>query len=92
MNYIDFLNLPENQRDHLVKIWEKQKRIRTCREDIELGRERLKTREINNQNACDHTFAEKTYKAFENEFGNYTGTGEYQYRCGDCGKQWSEAK
>jgi hypothetical protein len=42
--------------------------------------------------SCEHPFATKEYRAFENEFGNFTGGGEYRHHCDDCGFRWSEEK
>ena len=92
MNIKDFFDLPEAQRDLLVQMHRKQKEIRQTKENIDNERRKLQTREINNQMECEHPFSESTYKAHENEFGNYTGGGEYRHRCDDCGKNWSTEK
>jgi len=92
MDVRDFFNLPEDQRDLLVNLHRKQKTIRHTRANIMEERQRLVTREFNNQNECEHPFAEKTYRARENEFGNLTGGGEYHHYCEDCGKRWTTEK
>jgi len=92
MNIKEFLDLPEETRDYLLKLDVKRKQIRKTAESIATDRFKLNNRELNNQMQCEHWFADKTYKAHENEFGNYTGGGEYRYHCEDCGKRWSEEK
>lgn len=92
MNINEFFNLPEEQRELLTQLHNKQKRIRLDKERIELERRKLATRELNLQLECEHPFATKTYKAYENEFGNLTGGGEYNYHCDDCGQRWTEYK
>lgn len=89
MNVKDFFDLPEDQRDILVNLHRKQKLIRSSRESILEDRKRLDTRELNNQRECEHPFAESTYKAHENEFGNLTGGGTHHWYCEDCGKRWT---
>ena len=92
MNIREFFDLPEDERQVLIDLHNKQKSIRNTRESIDIERRKLTTREANNQTDCDHPFAEKTYKADENEFGNLTGSGRYFYHCEDCGFRWSEKK
>ena len=92
MNIKDFLDLPEDQREYIIEIHNKQKEIRKTRQDIEFMRNKLNTREFNNQLECTHPDVQKTYKAHENEFGNFTGGGEYECFCEDCGKIWREYK
>jgi hypothetical protein len=92
MNIKDFFDLPEDQRELLVELHRKQKQIRKDKEYNDQQRRMLQTREINLQTECEHPFAEKTYKAHENEFGNLTGGGVYYYHCEDCGYRWTENK
>lgn len=92
MNVKDFFNLPEDQRDILVNLHRKQKSIRASHHNIMAERAVLATREFNNQRECEHPFAESTYKAHENEFGNLTGGGSYYWTCDDCGKRWTTDK
>lgn len=92
MNIKDFFDLPEDQRQLLIDLHTKQKGVRFKKEQIDIERRKLSTRELNNQMSCEHPFATKEYKAFENEFGNLMGSGEYRYHCEDCGKRWSEQK
>lgn len=92
MNIKEFLDLPEDVREHLFWLHNKQKRIRKERDDIALERKKLDIRSMNNQTECEHPYADKRYEAHENEFGNYTGGGEYRYSCDDCGKIWREKK
>jgi transposase-like protein len=92
MNVRDFFDLPDDQREMLIEIHRKQKFVRHEREQIDIERRKLATRELNNQTSCEHPFATKEYKAHENEFGNLTGGGEYRYHCEDCGFRWSENK
>ncbi len=90
MNIRDFFDLPEEQRQILINLHNKQKMVRHEREQIDIEQRKLKTRELNNQLQCEHPFAEESYKANENEFGNLTGGGEYRYHCDDCGNRWSQ--
>lgn len=92
MNIKDFFDLPEEQRQLLIDLHTKQKDIRSVKERIDIERLKLATREVNNQMSCEHPFAESTYKAYETEFGNYTGGGEYRHHCDDCGMKWSTEK
>lgn len=92
MNVKDFFDLPEEQRQLLIDLHTKQKDIRSVKEWIDIERRKLATREVNNQMSCEHPFATKEYKAFENEFGNLTGGGEYRYHCEDCGYRWTTEK
>ena len=92
MNIKDFFDLPEDQRQLLIDLHTKQKGVRFKKEQIDIERRKLSTRELKNQMSCEHPFATKEYKAYENEFGNYTGGGEHRYHCEDCGKRWSEQK
>ena len=92
MNIKDFFDLPENQRQLLIDLHDKQKSIRFQREMIDNSRRSLNTKEINLQMECEHPFATKEYKAYKNEFGNLTGGGEYQHHCKDCDYRWSTNK
>ena len=92
MNIKDFFDLPEDQRQLLIDLHTKQKGVRFEKEQIDISRRKLTTRELNNQMLCEHPFATKEYKAFENEFGNLTGGGEYRCHCEDCGFRWSDQK
>jgi hypothetical protein len=92
MNIKEFFDLPEDQRELLTQLHNKQKKIRADREFIDNERRKLATRELNLQMECEHPFATKVYKAYENEFGNLEGGGEYRYHCEDCGQRWSDAR
>jgi hypothetical protein len=92
MDIKDFLDLPEEIRNHLLWIETQRRDIRKTVEVITKERKELDYKEMNNQIRCEHWFADKTYKAHENEFGNFTGGGVYHYHCEDCGKRWSEEK
>lgn len=92
MNIKDFFDLPDDQREMLIDIHRRQKLVRAEKEYIATERRKLETRELNNRMACEHPFATEEYKAYENEFGNLTGGGEYRYHCEDCGKRWSKNK
>jgi hypothetical protein len=92
MDIKDFFDLPEAQRDLLVELHRTQKMVRHTKEGIFEERRRLETRELNNQNECQHPFADSKYTAHENEFGNLTGGGTYYYHCEDCGKRWTTDK
>ena len=92
MNIKDFFDLPEDQRQLLIDLHTKQKSVRFEKEQIDISRRKLETREINLRMSCEHPFATREYKAYENEFGNLTGGGEYRYHCDDCGNRWSENK
>ena len=86
MDVRDFFNLPEDQRDLLVNLHRKQKQIRHTHTSILEERQRLVTREFNNQQECEHPFAEATYT------GHGAGGGIYHYHCQDCGKRWTATK
>jgi hypothetical protein len=90
MNIQEFFDLPDDQRQMIIDLHNKQKKIRHTREQIADERQKLNNREFNNRMQCDHPFATKTYKAYENEFGNFTGGGTYTYRCEDCGNVWTD--
>ena len=92
MDIKEFFDLPHDQRELLVDLHRKQKLIRMTRGQIEDARRRCDTQEFNNQQECQHPFAEKKYQAHENEFGNLTGGGYYRYHCEDCGARWQEDK
>lgn len=87
-----FFDLPEAERQMIIDLHNKQKRIRRARADIADDLAKIKMRETNNQLQCDHPFAVKTYRAHENEFGNLTGGGVYSYYCEDCGFRWQDTK
>lgn len=90
MNIQEFFDLPEDQRQMIIDLHNKQKKIRYAREQILEEREKLNAREFNNMMQCDHPFATKTYKAREDEYGTMTGGGWYTYKCGDCGNVWTD--
>lgn len=92
MDIKDFFDLPHEQRELLVEMHRKQKRIRNDRDVINAEIQRLETRRFNMQQDCDHPFADKKYKAHENEFGNLTGGGTYYHHCDDCGLRWTTNK
>lgn len=92
MNIRDFFDLPESERQFIIDLHNKQKKIRHTKEVIHDERLKLITREFNNQNQCEHPFATKEYRANENEFGNLTGGGVYNYHCDDCGFRWQDDK
>lgn len=92
MDIKQFFDLPEEQRQLIIDLHNKQKKIRHTRDQITDEYVKLRTRETNNQMSCDHPFAVKDYKAHENEFGNLTGGGHYNCRCDDCGFRWVEDK
>ena len=92
MNIKDFFDLPEDQRQFIIDLHNKQKMIRMERESIDNERRRLTTSEFNLQTKCQHPFANEEYKAYENEFGNLTGGGEYHHHCKDCDYRWSTNK
>lgn len=85
-----FFDLPEDQRQMIIELHNKQKSIRHAKSTIAEERRKLDTRETNNQMQCDHPFATKKYRANENEFGNLTGGGVYSYHCEDCGFRWQD--
>lgn len=90
MNIRDFFDLPESERQFIVDLHNKQKKVRYTKDQIADERHKLMTREANNQMQCDHPFATKEYRAHENEFGNLTGGGVYNYYCDDCGFRWQD--
>lgn len=92
MDIKEFFDLPNDQKELLVSMYQKQRMIRNTRIAIEAELKRLETRRINNQMECDHPFATKKYQAHENEFGNLTGGGYYRYHCEDCDARWQEDK
>ena len=92
MNVQEFFDLPEEQRQFIVDLHNKQKKIRYAKGVIADERQKLNTREFNNQHECEHPFAQSRYQAHENEFGNLTGGGYYRYHCEDCGYHWQEDK
>ena len=92
MDIKDFFDLPEDARLILVRMEHTRKLVIETRNSIAVERQKLNTRELNNQLRCEHIYCQKTYKAHENEFGNYTGGGVYHYHCDDCGKRWTEEK
>ena len=92
MDIKDFFDLPEDQRQFIIDLHDKQKSIRFQREMIDNSRRSLNTKEINLQMECEHPFATKEYKAYKNEFGNLTGGGEYHHHCKDCDYRWSTNK
>lgn len=92
MNVQEFFELPEDQRQFIIDLHNKQKKIRYAKGIIAEERQKLTTREFNNQQECEHPFATKQYHANETEFGNYTGSGVYRYHCEDCGFRWQEDK
>lgn len=92
MNIKDFFDLPEDHRQILIDLHHSQKMVRMERENIDIERRKLATRELNLQTKCEHPFATEEYRAFENEFGNLTGGGEYRHHCEDCGFRWTTNK
>ena len=92
INIDEWFELPEEHRDFFVKLHNKQKQIRLDKERIDIELRKLATRKINLQMECEHPFTTKEYKAHENEFGNYTGGGQYYCHCEDCDRRWSEEK
>lgn len=92
MDMKEFFDLPHDQREMLVSIHRKQKRIRMDKATITGEMGRLETMLLNLQIECDHPFVEKVYKAHENEYGNFTGGGTYRCYCDDCGMRWTEDK
>jgi hypothetical protein len=92
MYVTDYLKLTEEEKQAIVAAITKQKQVRHARDEIAGERQKLKTREINNQLRCDHPMATSQYVANENEFGNLTGGGTYYHTCPDCGMTWSTNK
>lgn len=92
MDIREFLDLPFEKRQEMVQMHEKQRKIRETTNNIKEQRRKLDIQEMNTQMICDHFFAIKRYEAFENEFGNYTGGGEYHCYCPDCDRRWREPK
>jgi rubrerythrin len=92
MNIKEFFDMSEEQRQFIIDLHNKQKNIRDIRDAINDERQKLNTRELNNQLDCIHQFAKSKYVAHENEFGNLTGGGTTYYHCEDCGYHWSEDK
>jgi hypothetical protein len=90
MTIDDFLNLPDEDKALFIDAFNKQKHIRNTRDGIAAERQKLATRELNNQLSCDHPNRKSTYVANENEFGNLTGGGTTYYHCPDCNSRWSE--
>ena len=85
MNIREFFDLPEEERQVLIDLHNKQKSIRNTRESIDIERRKLTTREFNNQTECQHPFTSKVFQTFGASDG-----GEYRYRCDDCGFIWYE--
>lgn len=90
MTVDEFLNLPDDEKALYLEAFEKQKHIRKTRDGIASERQKLTTRELNNQISCGHPNAKSKYRAHENEFGNLTGGGVTNFHCLDCDLRWSE--
>lgn len=90
MDIKEFLDLSEIEREELIRVHDKQKRIRAEREDIMLAEKKLEIRKINMQNECEHPNVTKTAKA---DTGNWCPQDDsywYEFRCPDCSKFWTE--
>ncbi|NBP01229.1 MAG: hypothetical protein EBU90_14030 [Proteobacteria bacterium] len=92
MDIRDFLHLSENEREYLISIHNKSKRIRNDAETIKREEEKLRMRRLNLQLECEHPYKRTKYEAFENEFGNFTGGGEYVHYCPDCDRRWTSQR
>ena len=57
-----------------------------------LNLEIIKNKQYYNLTKVEMTTELYKNKAFENEFGNLTGGGEYRCHCEDCGFRWSDQK
>lgn len=88
----DYLRLSEAEQQAIVATIQKQRLIRKRRDDIAGERQKLATRNTNNQLECDHPLATSRYVANENEFGNLTGGGTRYHTCPDCDAYWSTDK
>lgn len=90
MDVKQFLDLPEDQREELVRLHEKQKYIHGEWEQIKYAEQKLNTRKLNLQLECEHPFASRTAKA---DTGNWCKQDDqywYDCKCPDCGKVWQE--
>ena len=90
MDLKEFLDLPQEVREELVRIHNKQSYIRTEREGIMLAEKKLEIRKINLQNECEHPNVTKTAKADTGNFCPQDDSYWYEFRCPDCGKFWTE--
>lgn len=89
MNIKEFMDLPENIREELTRRHEKVKRVRKEIDHIKRDERALRTRKLNLQLECEHPYKITNYQAYENEFGNFTGGGEYTHKCPDCEMYWT---
>lgn len=92
MNIQDFLNLSDDAREYLIDLHNKSKRIRNASQQIKSEEEKLRMRRLNLQLDCEHIYKTTKYEAFENEFGNHTGGGEYVHYCPDCDRRWTSQR
>lgn len=90
MNIDKFFELSNQDQDRVIEAYNKQKRIKHEKENIENERTKLRNRELNNQNICTHPNTDKKYHGSS---GNYDPSQDcfwVSFLCPDCGKRWNE--
>ena len=90
MNYREFLDLPEDVRDDLIKTYRNQREIRSYRLELESDMDLIRERMVINQKNCKHPMVEKTNRS---DTGNYDPGCDSYWKdcyCPDCGKRWRE--
>lgn len=90
MNVKDFLALPVEEQEEIIRIHDEQKRIRQQHFSLVAERDRTNIAINELQKSCFHPFATKTHKS---DTGNWDRSqDEYwtEFKCPDCGKHWRE--
>lgn len=89
MDIREFFELPEDVRDEIIRVHNKQSVIRDRARMIKLDRDILNKKEAALQQECEHTFAASTNRVIEDEYGRRTGASENQHYCPDCDLRWT---
>lgn len=85
-----FLDLPEEERDQLIKTYLVQRDIRRLYQRLKSEKEEISNQIIELQTQCKHSFATKVAKS---DTGNWCKADDrywYEFDCPDCGKRWTE--
>jgi Spy/CpxP family protein refolding chaperone len=84
----EFFNLTVEERDRLIAIHYKQKRIRETSQYIKQELDRINEQYRANQDDCQHPFAKKNHVKYE----GYSEKPIYstEFYCSDCDKRWTE--
>ena len=91
MNVKEFLDLPKEQRELLVELHEKQKRVREQWDQIRFDEAKLFNRKFNLQHTgCEHPMATKVANSDKGNYDPSQDSSWYDCKCPDCGKTWVE--